>query len=313
MGYSKIAKLPRTALWAAILAITSGCNLPISSAEDQVETQVAATLRVVQESTDTARALGTEIAATIMSENTLTPTLTGDQTESTPTPTQPTATPTPTFTPTATATTTATPTPAPVEVNLDTPSSGGGSVSGQHTGVLGVVLADANYGYSTGNGRLQVSAWIPTAGILEEPRATGWLERPFSVPSTLGPNVEFQASGDVDWRGVLAGNGVAGAGAEVSIVLKLLDGSRVIAQTAVHSKEVRESALSVGGLTDASNASPSLSATLVGGQSYSLRLEASCNATSGVVSASTHCIFGPSNFYPDGYVHWGGFTVVLIP
>ena len=96
-------------------------------------------------------------------------------------------------------------------------------------------------------------------------------------------------------------------------MLKLLDGNRVITQTTVHSREVRESALSVGGLTDNGSASPSLSATVVGGRAYTLRLEASCQATSGLLSATTHCIFGPSDIYADGYVHWGGFAVLLIP
>ncbi len=36
-------------------------------------------------------------------------------------------------------------------------------------------------------------------------------------------------------------------------------------------------------------------------------------AATGLVSASTHCVFGPSDLYSDGSVHWGGFTVHLIP
>ncbi len=308
-----IGWLPAAGLSAAILLITSSCNFPGPSLNDQVETQVAGTLRAAQQATETSRE--TQLAATMMSESALTltsaaePTATPTQTgTSTPTPT---ATQTPTIT--ATATPTRTSTPAPVEIDMNLPSSGDGQVSGRNTGLLGVVLADASYGFNTGNGRLQVGAWIPTAGSLEEPSATGWLDRPFSVPSSLGSNVEAQVSGEVDWSGVLAGNGVAGAGADVTIVLKLLEGSRVIAQTEVHSREVREAALSVGGLTDSGGASPSLSANLVGGRQYIIRLEATCNATSGLISATVHCVFGPSDTYADGFVGWGGFTVLLVP
>lgn len=313
MDYRRIHALPAVGLWIALLGIIASCNLPLSLRSAPSETEMAR-----QRATETAQALETQIAATVMSEITLTAAA-ADQTSSPSPPPEATATATttPTATPTPTASATPTPTstwtPAPVEINLDTASSGDGRVSGRNTGILGIVLADAVYGYNTGNGRIQVSAAIPTAGSFEDPTATGWLDRPFTVPSSLGSSVQLQLSGEVDWRGVLAGNGVAGAGAEVTITLKLLDGSRVITQSQVHSKEVREAALSVGGLTDNGSASPSLSATLVGGRRYTLRLEATCNATSGLVSASTHCVFGPSDLYAEGYVHWGGFTATLIP
>lgn len=305
--------LPQVGLSAAILLISWSCNFPTTFLDDQVETQVAGTLRAAQQATQAA--LETWHAATMTSESALTltsaaePTATPTET-GTPTPT-PAETQTPTITPTATPTRTST--PAPVEIDMNLPSSGDGRVSGRNTGFLGIILADADYSYNTGNGRLQVSAWIPTAGSLEEPSATGWLDRPFTVPSSLGSNVEAQVSGEVDWSGVLAGNGAAGAGADVTIVIKLLEGSRVIAQTEVHSKEVRESALSVGGLTDAGRASPSLSGNVIGGRGYVLRLQATCNATSGLISTTTHCVFGQSDFYADGFVHWGGFTVLLLP
>ena len=159
----------------------------------------------------------------------------------------------------------------------------------------------------------RIAAYIPYVGSNEHPTATGWLERSFTVPSGLGASVEAQVSGDVDWTGVLAGNGIAGAGAGIDIVLKLMEGSRVVAQTTVHSNEKRETALSIGGFKDSGSGSPSLSASLLPGRSYILRLEAFCEATSGVVSASTHCVFGTSDLYDDGYVHWGGFTVLFIP
>jgi hypothetical protein len=243
--------------------------------------------------------------------------MTTPSSSSTPSPTAP---PAPTNTPSASATpmpTTPAPTrtlpPSPLLVPLPSASSGSGNASGRHTGVLGLVLAAAEHGLNTGNGRIQISAAIPTIGSLEHPVATAWLDRPFFVPPNLGSSVDAQVSGKVDWRGVLAGNGVAGAGAEVNIVLKLLDGTRVVAQTVVHTKEVREGALSVGGLADNGAASPTLSARVVGGRSYVLRLEASCEATSGLLGAVAHCIFGPSSTYGNGFVHWGGFEAELVP
>jgi hypothetical protein len=63
-----------------------------------------------------------------------------------------------------------------VEFNLHTAVSVCASASVEHTGLLGVVPADATYGSDRGNHRIHVSAWIPSAGSFEEPRAIGWLQ-----------------------------------------------------------------------------------------------------------------------------------------
>jgi hypothetical protein len=242
-------------------------------------------------------------------EVTSTPAVTAEPTTQPP----PTGTATRVPTPTVTATPQATPAPTPVTISMPKPSSGDSSVSGEHKGLLGIVFAAAISRADASSGRIHVSAVIPTAGSGEHPTATGRLDRPFTVPAALGTRVQVQASGSVAWSGTLAGNGVAGAGADIEVVLKLMDGSRVVTQAAVHSKEVRESAMSVGGLRDTGSGTPTLSAAVPGGRGYTLRLEAQCSATSGAISASTHCVFGPSDVYPDGYVEWRNFSVQLTP
>lgn len=226
-----------------------------------------------------------------------------------------TATPSGTSAPPPTATATPTPklAPTPVTITLQTPTSGGGRVSGEHKGLFGIVWAAALSQHDTGAGRLEVAAYVPTIGSGERPVATGWLQRSFGVPAALGARVAVQVSGDVEWNGTLAGNGVAGTGTDIEVTLKLLEGTRVVAQSVVHSKGVRESALSVGGQRDSGTTSATLATTVVGGRTYILRLEAQCTAATGAIGAVVHCIYSKSDTYPDGYVDWDGFQVTLIP
>jgi hypothetical protein len=128
-----------------------------------------------------------------------------------------------------------------------------------------------------------------------------------------GSSVTAQVSSDVSWQGVLAGNGVAGTGASVTIRLSVTDGASTIASTVVHTMELRESALSAGGADDIGSDSASLTAILVPGRLYQLQLTVTCEATSGLIGAATHCIFGPSDTYDDGYVTWDRRTILFAP
>jgi hypothetical protein len=166
----------------------------------------------------------------------------------TPTPVPPTATSVPTATPTPTRTPPPTATPTPAQLTFATAQGGNSEVSGEHTGLLGIVWAAAAGGPEPAQRRLRVSAAIPLVGILESPTAKSWIWNDFTVPAASGRTARAQIAADVRWQGVLVGNGVAGTKSAIEVVLKVLDGSSTIGSRDVHSKELQESALNLGGV-----------------------------------------------------------------
>ncbi len=237
---------------------------------------------------------------------------------STPTSAPPTSTPAP---PTATSTPeppTSTPTPEPPTATptpavktFSTADSGGGTASGKHSGVLGIVFSDGEFGYDASKNQVQVYAFI-NVGSGETPSATGYVENAFRAPTIGSGIVHAHVSGAVTWKGVLAGAGVGGTKAAVSIELKVLDSNgKTVATKEVHSKELAENVLTVGGFDDDGSDTADFVADVVPGNSYQVRLEATCEARSGLISGSTHCVFGPSDTYSSGYVRWTELSVTF--
>jgi hypothetical protein len=177
------------------------------------------------------------------------------------------------------------------------------------SGPFGIVYAGAEIGADTSTNRLEASAFV-NIGINERPAASAWLSDNFRALGD-GATVTAQVSGDVNWQGILAGNGAAGTGATVTITLSIVEGSRTIASEVVHTLSQRESALTVGGFDDIGSAPANLQAVLVPGRLYSLQLTLSCEAFSGLIGVATHCIFGPSDVYEDGHVIWGERNILF--
>jgi hypothetical protein len=175
-------------------------------------------------------------------------------------------------------------------------------------GPFGIIYADATIGRAAPN-RLQATAFV-NVGINEHPSASAWLLNVFRAPGD-GGTVTAQVSTDVSWHGVIAGNGAAGTGASVTITLAVMDDATTVASTVVHAREIRESALSIGGIDAIGSAPANLTVILQRGRLYELRLTVTCEATSGLIGAATHCIFGPSEVYDDGYVDWGTRTILF--
>jgi hypothetical protein len=235
--------------------------------------------------------------------------------ESTSTPKPPTDTPVrPTQTPTPTATSTPTPTatPTPAVLTFSVADSGDGKASGKHKGLFGVVFSDGEFGYDLGRRQVQVSSSI-NVGISETPYANGWVENYFGAPDLGGGTTRAHVAGAVSWKGVLAGNGIAGTKAAVDITLKVIDDAsgRTVATKDVHSKEIQESALTLGGFDDVGDATADFNADLVPGKLYTIRLEANCEARSGLLAASTFCIFGKSDAFDQGYVRWSDLSITF--
>lgn len=223
---------------------------------------------------------------------------------------QPSATTAPVATATTEPSPTTAPSPTPPELTFTSAQGGNGTVSGQHTGLFNIVFADAGFNALYQNNRAQAFAFV-NAGISEEPAASAWIFNDFTAPDLGSSTVEAQVSSDVSWRGVLAGNGLIGTKAAVDITLQLLEDGQTIASEVVHSNELQESVLTLGGFDDVGSAPANFNATLVPGRRYRIQLRVDCEARSGILAASTHCIFGPSDTYDDGYVEWTSLSILF--
>ena len=236
------------------------------------------------------------------------------QQPATATPAVPTHTPTPTATFTSTATPTVTPTPTPAVRTFTHADSGGGKASGPHKGLFGTVTySDGQYGYDTAKRQVQVGANV-NVGINETPYAAGWVENYFGVPNLGSGTTRAHVSAAVNWKGVFAGNGIGGTKAAVNITMKVIDSDSgsTIATKEVHSKEVQESVLTLGGFDDVGDATVDFNADLVAGKSYAIRLEATCEARSGVLSGSTFCVFGKNDAFAEGYIRWSQLSITFV-
>ena len=162
------------------------------------------------------------------------------------------------------------PPPRPLPLCRSSPaaSDGGGNASGKHTGLFGTVTwSDGGFTYDVSKRQVQVFANI-NVGINETPYATGWVQNYFVAPALGAATTRGHVSAAVNWKGVFAGNGIAGTKAAVDITLKVIDqdSGSTLATKEVHSKEIQESALTLGGFDDVGNATVDFNADLVPGK-----------------------------------------------
>ncbi len=225
----------------------------------------------------------------------------------------PTSTPAPSNTPEPTETSTPTATPTISQLTFGYSHFGAGTKTDGSFGPFGIVYADSAYAVLVDQNRVQASAFV-SVGINERPSASAWLVNQFSVPGEGTTPITAQISTGVNWQGVLAGNGAGGTRAAVRITLSLLDeDDRVLASEEVHVLEHRESVLTLGGFDDIDRADVDMEVALVPGRLYELRLTLTCEASSGFIGVATHCIYGPSETYDDGFVEWGPRTIQFVP
>jgi hypothetical protein len=201
-------------------------------------------------------------------------------------------------------------TPEPELLTFTVADGGGGSHTPKSAGPLGIVYADADYAFDAKKNR--ATAWTSIfVGSQERPKATGWLTNTFIVRGEVSSPVTAQISSDVGWKGVLAGNGAAGTRAAVTITLSVMAGERTLASKVVHTLEQREAVLTVGGFDDIGSESVDMQVALTPGQ-YGLRLSVTCDAGSGLIGVATHCSFGESDTYDDGYITWGERSILFV-
>lgn len=213
------------------------------------------------------------------------------------------ATPAPSATPEVSATAEASATPEFTQLIFDTADSGNGANTATSTGPLGVVYAASSFRLDLPQDRVETSAYV-NVGINERPSASAWLSNQFRAPGEGTKPVTAQIATGVRWQGVLAGNGAAGTRATITITVSVLENGSVIATEQVHMLEQREALLTVGGFDDSARADVAFDAQLVPGTLYELRMTVTCEAASGLIGVATHCVYGPSDIYDDGYVEW---------
>ncbi len=152
------------------------------------------------------------------------------------------------------------------------------------------------------------------AGVHERPISRSTVHNSWS--STAG---DYRISADVNWSGQLGGQGVVGAGASVAFVLEVRDFSgRLLASQMLHEREIRESGLTVGGVSDVGSTSATVDFTLppnTGGP-FQIRFVLTCEATSGVVGLLAFCLFGndptvgpPGGTGDLGHAEWTRLSV----
>ncbi len=199
---------------------------------------------------------------------------------------------------------------------LDIQRAEGGGVrrQGEHGNWAAVGLDFDIRGLSAGGyrGRMYAEAAI-SVGINEHPIAKSWV---YSGSSNQGG--DYRVAADVNWRGHFAGLGVAGTGARVTFVLKILDfRGNLVASETLHEREVRESALTVAAIKDEGNKSVVLNFTLppnTGGP-FRIQFELTCEAFSGLLGADALCLFGKTPAFVSlglgGHAEWTKLTVTI--
>jgi hypothetical protein len=166
---------------------------------------------------------------------------------------------------------------------------------------------------SSGHGRSPVAGYKArmegisniNIGIFENPVVKSYLQNWYA-----GTPGQYRVEANFRWKGSIAGNGIAGAGARVEIVMYIFDRSlNLITSYNIHEKEVRGSNLSIGGIIDSGSRLFNVDFTLPQGKDgFYIRFMMKCEAWSGLLGAITQCHFGDSQA-TDHYSEWTSLKV----
>jgi hypothetical protein len=145
-------------------------------------------------------------------------------------------------------------------------------------------------GWMTGYANINV-------GIFAHPVVTTYLENDYS-----GDPGDYRVETNFRWKGSIAGNGIAGAGAHVEITMEIRDMSNNLIKTYdIHDKEVKNSNLQIGGIIDQGNKNIAVDFTLPNGQSgFKVRFVMKTEAWSGLLGAITQCHFWDREYLGRG-------------
>ena len=136
-------------------------------------------------------------------------------------------------------------------------------------------------GWMTGYANINV-------GIFEHPITTTYIENEHT-----GDPGNYRVETTFHWNGSIAGNGLAGAGAHVEITMEIRDfNNNLITTYDIHDKEVKESFLQIGGVTDDGSKNIAVDFNLPAGKTgFKVRFIMKTEAWSGLLGAITQCHF----------------------
>ncbi|MCW8816242.1 MAG: hypothetical protein OQK52_00030 [Ignavibacteriaceae bacterium] len=136
-------------------------------------------------------------------------------------------------------------------------------------------------GWMTGYANINV-------GVFSHPVVTTYVEN-----DRIGDPGNYRVETTFYWKGSIAGNGLAGAGAHVEITMEVRDFSNNIITTLdIHDKEVKESFLQIGGIIDQGSKNIAVDFNLPAGKTgFKVRFKMKVEAWSGLLGAITQCHF----------------------
>jgi len=125
-------------------------------------------------------------------------------------------------------------------------------------------------------------------GIFAHPVVTTYVEN-----DHMGEPGNYRIETTFYWKGSIAGNGIAGAGARVEITMEVRDlNNNIITTLDIHEKEVKESFLQIGGVIDEGNKNIAVDFNLPNGKTgFKVRFRMKVEAWSGLLGAITQCHF----------------------
>jgi hypothetical protein len=146
-------------------------------------------------------------------------------------------------------------------------------------------------------------------GIFEHPVSTTYLQNTHN-----GNPGNYRVEATYNWNGSIAGNGIAGSGARVEMIMQILDlNGNLITSYDIHEKEVRESALQIGGIVDEGTRRIVVDFTLAQGKTgFNIRFLMRCEAWSGFFGALSQCHFGDTQA-TGHYSGWSSLKVTAFP
>jgi hypothetical protein len=201
------------------------------------------------------------------------------------------------------------PAPKPITFDLNAPTAGG-SRNASKSNLSGYYWAWD----SQGGGRMFAET-VLGLGINERAKVTSYVKN--EVQAAPG---RYRITAEVSWRGYLYGIGGGGTGSRASFVVRVTDGSgrSLVSPVTIAEKEVRESALTAGGLRHEGSATPVLEFNLPEGQSkFIVQFELTCETYGGFLSAEAGCLYGTGKVAKfiglGGYARWTRLSVTSNP
>ena len=160
---------------------------------------------------------------------------------------------------------------------------------------------------STGNASTVINAggWMEAVaninvGIFEHPVVSAYVENDFT-----GDPGNYRVETNLTWDGSISGNGIAGAGAQVTISMEVRDfNNNIILTQDIHQKEVKNSNLQLGGIVDDGNKDIVADFNLPAGKKgFKVRFITKVEAWSGLIGALCQCHFFDKQYTGHG-VGW---------